>query len=237
MGRQRLEPTLALAETNVPAGTPIVALAEQVVTEDEWVFDFTFPEEEGLPNPHLWTNPPMAQEYARLAAEALADLDPDDADGYLARYEALAAEIDALDEAVEAAWNTIPAEARLLVTYHDSFPYFAPRYGITMIGAIQPSDFSEPSASEVRNIIEQVRQHQVPAIFGSEQFPSDVLEQIAAETGAAYVDDLSDDELPGEPGDPEHSYVGMMVDNVRILVTALGGDASALDAVDPRRGG
>ncbi len=50
-----------------------------------------------------------------------------------------------------------------------------------------------------------------PAIFGSEVFPSPVLEQIAAETGATYVDDLRDDDLPGEAGDPDHSYLGLMV--------------------------
>lgn len=228
------QPSLDLAAANVPDGTPVIRLAEQVVDEDEWVFDFSFPEEEGLPNPHLWTNPPMAREYARIAADALAELDPDDADGYRARYEALAAELDALDAAIATAWDTVAPEDRLLVTYHDSFPYFAPRYGITMVGAVQPSDLSEPSAGEVRALIEQIREHEVPAIFGSEVFPSDVLEVIAAETGAEYVDDLRDDELPGDPGDPEHSYVGMMVDNVRTLVTALGGDDRALDAVDPR---
>jgi ABC-type Zn uptake system ZnuABC Zn-binding protein ZnuA len=73
----------------------------------------------------------------------------------------------------------------------------------------------------------------VPAFFGSEVFPSDVLEAIEAESGAQYVADLSDDQLPGEPGSPEHSYVGMMVANTRSIVTALGGDPSALDLVTP----
>jgi ABC-type Zn uptake system ZnuABC Zn-binding protein ZnuA len=73
----------------------------------------------------------------------------------------------------------------------------------------------------------------VPAFFGSEVFPSDVLQAIEAESGARYVADLSDDKLPGEPGSPEHSYVGMMVANTRTIVTALGGDPAALDAILP----
>ena len=56
---------------------------------------------------------------------------------------------------------------------------------------------------------------------------------IAEEAGATYVEELSDDELPGAPGDPEHSYVGMMLANVRTMVTNLGGDPAALDAVAP----
>ena len=63
-------------------------------------------------------------------------------------------------------------------------------------------------------------------------FPSPVLEQIAAETGATYVDDLRDDDLPGEAGDPEHSYLGLMVFDYRTIVEALGGDPAAFDPVD-----
>jgi ABC-type Zn uptake system ZnuABC Zn-binding protein ZnuA len=86
----------------------------------------------------------------------------------------------------------------------------------------------------VRTIIDQVRQEAVPAVFGSEVFPSDVLRLIADEAGARYVEELSDDELPGEPGDPEHSYIGMMVRNVMTMVENLGGDTAPLRAVDPR---
>lgn len=229
------DPSLRLAEANLPADGKIVMLAEQVVTEDEWVFDFTFPEQEGIPNPHLWTSPPMAKEYARIVAGELSLVDPDGADSYQKRYQAYVVELDALDEAIAAVVATIPAGNRKLVTYHDAFPYFAPRYGFEIIGAIQPSDFSELSTAEMAGLIDQVRDEGVPAVFGSEVFPSDVLAQIAAETGAEYVEDLRDDELPGEPGDPEHSYIGMMVFNVRTIVEALGGDASALDPVDPGR--
>ena len=105
----------------------------------------------------------------------------------------------------------MPPENRKLLTYHDSFPYFAREYGWQIIGAIQPSDFADPTPQEVAALIDQIRREHVPAIFGSEVFPSPVLEQIASETGAQYVDDLRDDDLPGENGDPDHSYFGLMV--------------------------
>jgi ABC-type Zn uptake system ZnuABC Zn-binding protein ZnuA len=230
------EPSLALAEANLPDDAEIVTLADRVVTEDEWVFDFSFPESEGLPNPHLWTSPPLAGQYAQIVADTLARVDADGADGYQQRYQEFADRLGALDAAITEAVATVPAGNRKLVTYHDSFPYFAPRYGFEIIAAIQPADFAEPSAAEVARLIDQIRAEQVPAIFGSEVFRSDALAQIAAETGAAYIEDLRDDALPGEPGDPEHSYLGMMVFNVRTIVGALGGDAAALDPVDPGRG-
>ncbi len=223
------EPALELAEANLPDAAPLVTLADQVVSRDEWVFDSSFPEAGGRPNPHLWTDVTMAQAYARLAADALTEVDPEGATGYDERLASYLEELEALDAAVREASATVPAAQRKLVTYHDSFPYFSRTYGFEVVAAIQPSDFSEPSLTDVRAIIDQVRAAGVPAIFGSEVFPSDVLAQIAEETGATYVDDLRDDDLPGEPGEPGHSYVGMMARNVSIIVRALGGDPAALE--------
>jgi hypothetical protein len=61
-----------------------------------------------------------------------------------------------------------------------------------------------------------------------------VLEQIARESKTRYIDKLRDDELPGKPGDAEHSYVGMMVENLTLMFEALGGSAEELKKVDPR---
>ena len=72
----------------------------------------------------------------------------------------------------------------------------------------------------------------VPVVFGSEVFPSKVLEQIAKETGARYEDTLRDDDLPGEPGDPEHSWLGLMRYDYATMVKGLGGTTEALEALD-----
>lgn len=226
------EPTMELAEANVREGVELVMLGDETIEPDEYVFDFSFPEEAGDPNPHLWTNPVYARRYAELVRDRLAALDPEHAADYEANFAAFAARIDELDALVRRVTQTVPAENRKLLTYHDSFPYFAREYGWTVIGAIQPSDFSDPTAQEVARLIDQVRAEGVPAIFGSEVFASPVLEQIAAETGAAYVDELRDDDLPGESGDPDHSYLGLMVFDLRTIVGALGGDPAALDELD-----
>jgi ABC-type Zn uptake system ZnuABC Zn-binding protein ZnuA len=103
---------------------------------------------------------------------------------------------------------------------------------MTVIGAIQPSDFAEPSARDVADIITQIKAEKVPAIFGSEVFPSPILEQIAKESGAQYVDDLRDDDLPGAPGEAKHSYLGLMVNNMVVMAQALGGDPSLIENFD-----
>lgn len=225
-------PTLELAEANRRDGVEIVLLGEATVSPEEYVYDFSFPEEGGDPNPHLWTDPMLAGEYAAHVREALSRVDPEGATYYAANTEAFVARLEALDAAIRTAVATVPEGQRVLLTYHDSFPYFAPRYGFTIIGAIQPSDFSEPSPREVAELIRQIRASGAPAIFGSEVFPSEVLETIAREAGAVQVATLRDDDLPGEPGEPGNTYLAMMVENARTIVTSLGGDASALDGVD-----
>lgn len=226
------EPTLKLAEANLKEGAEIIQLGEQTIAPEEYAYDFSFPKEAGSPNPHLWPNPFYSLRYAELVRDALTVRDGPNADYYQRNYTAFAERIDALDQAIKAVIASIPEANRKLLTYHDSWAYFAPLYGMTVVGAIQPADFAEPSARDVADLITQIRQEKVPAIFGSEVFASPILEQIAKESGALYVDDLRDDDLPGQPGEANHSYLGLMVENMKIMAGALGGDPTLIADFD-----
>lgn len=228
------DPTVKLAEANKKPGRELLLLGDKTITRQEWLFDFSFPEDQGDPNPHLWMNVAYAMKYAELSRDALITLDGRNREAYQRRATAYLARLEGLDTAIMAAIKTIPEKNRRLLTYHDSWAYFAKRYGLTVIGAIQPADFGEPSAREVISIINQLKQEQVPAIFGSEVFASKVLEQIGRETGVKYIDALRDDDLPGSPDAPEHTYIGMMLENVRIITESLGGNAAALNGIDPK---
>jgi len=223
------DPTRDLAAGNLKDGAEVVQLGEATIGPEQYLYDFSFPREEGKPNPHLWTNPPYAKEYARVARDVLARRDAAHAPAYTANYERFAAKVDELDAAMKAASATVAR--RELLTYHDAYAYFAQQYGWRVIGAVQVSSFEEPTPREVAGLIQQVRQVGVPAIFGSEVFPSKVLAQIGAEAGVRYVDTLRDDDLPGRPGDPEHSWLGLMKFDFVTMVENLGGDASALKAI------
>lgn len=232
-GLQLELPTMDLAKANLKAEAEIVALGDQTITPDQYVFDFSFPQDRGRPNPHLWMNPVLAGKYAELIQGKLAARDPANAHAYMRNLTAYVALLNRLDAAIMNASATVPEQNRKLLTYHDSYAYFAPRYGFTVIGAAQPSDFAEPSAKDVARLIDQIKEAGVPAVFGSEVFPSAVLEQIAREAGARYIDKLRDDDPPGEPGDPDHTYVGMMLANMNLIIPALGGTAEALAGIPP----
>ena len=226
-------PTLKLAQANLKPGAVIYSLGDKTVKETDYIFDFSFPKEQGRPNPHLWLNPEYAMRYAALVRDELVRLDPKNKDVYEQNAAQFLKKLGILDQSIKEAIQTIPPNNRRLLTYHDSWPYFARRYGFHVIGAVQPSDFTDPSPREVMRLIEQIRKEQVPAVFGSEVFPSPVSEQIAREAKSRYIDKLRDDELPGKPGDPQHSYIGMMVENMTIMVEALGGSTDAFKKVDP----
>jgi hypothetical protein len=59
-----------------------------------------------------------------------------------------------------------------------------------------------------------------------------VLEEIGKATGARYEDTLRDDDLPGAPGDPEHSWLGLMRSNYITMIKAFGGTTANLEKVD-----
>jgi ABC-type Zn uptake system ZnuABC Zn-binding protein ZnuA len=103
-----------------------------------------------------------------------------------------------------------------------------------VIGAIQASDFGDPSPRDIADLINQVRNEQVPAIFASEVFPTNIVDQIAKEGNITIVETLSDDDLPGNPGDYNHSYIGMMLENMKNMIMPLGGNIDALKDISPQ---
>ena len=231
-------PTLKLAKSVKPKDAEIYEVGSNSITEDKYVFDASFPKSGGKPNPHLWVSTKYAKAYANLAAEQLTKLDPEGKDYYATNLKNYLQRLDELDKVTREVVNSIPPANRKLLTYHDSWAYWSKDYGFEVIGAIQPSDFNEPSAQDVAKLIDQVRESKVPAIFGSEVFPSKVEEQIAREAKVKTAN-TSDDDLPGEGSanamenpNPEHTYIGMMAENLRILAENLGGDPKLVDKLN-----
>lgn len=224
------DPTLELARANAK-NSVVCELGTAILPKGSWIFDFSFPMDGGKPNPHVWTSPFLVLGYLNIIRDAATALDPGSMEIIDANYIKLSRIAMDLDEAVKTASATIAPANRKLLTYHDAYAYFADRYGYEVVGAIQPQSFEEPSPKEIANLIDQVKKEGVVAVFGSEVFPSPVLEQIGKEAGVRYVDTLRDDDLLGKPGDPDHSWAALMRSNYITMVTALGGDAAALEAI------
>lgn len=231
------DPTEDLARTNLKKGGQIIEIGPQVLPASDYIYDFSFPKSGGKPNPHLWTDPTYAIKYAAVVRASLASADPAHAGDYAANYTKFETAAKALDAALRADQESIPGGKKELLTYHDAYAYFARTYGWKVIGAVQPDNFEDPTPREVAALIEQVKTEKVPVIFGSEVFPSKVLAEIGGATGARYEATLRDDDLPGKPGEAQHSWLGLMRYDFATMVKALGGDPVKLMALQTVPGG
>ncbi len=225
------EPTEKLAEQNKKSGAEIVELGTIVLPRADYIYDFSFPQKDGKPNPHLWTDPTYAIKYAQVISDTLSKRDPANASAYAANYAKFEAAATGLAAALRSDQRSIPAGQRKLLTYHDAYAYFAKTFGWTVIGAVQPKNFEDPAPAEVAKLIDQIKAQKVPTIFGSEVFPSRVLAEIGRATGARYEDTLRDDDLPGKPGQPDHSWLGLMRYDYITMIKGLGGTTADLAKV------
>jgi len=226
------DPTKDMAEANMKSGAKIVEVGTQNISKSDWIYDFSFPEKDGKPNPHLWTDPLYAIKYAKTIRDSLIAADPAGKSVFEKNYSNFEQVANSVSESLKSDQKSLPSEKRTLLTYHDAYAYFSRDYGWNVIGAIQPSNFEDPTPKEIARLIDQVRATKVEAIFGSEVFPSKVLEEIGKETGVRYVDTLRDDDLLGVPGEPEHSWQALMRSNYVTMIEALGGSCPALKSLD-----
>jgi len=230
------DPTADLARSNMKAGAELIEIGSKTLPESAYIYDFSFPKSEGKPNPHLWTDPLYAAKYASVIRDEFIRRDPKNADYYSENFIRFDKKATELSQALLKDQATVPAGNLKLLTYHDAYAYFAKDYGWTIIGAVQPKNFSDPTAAEVAALIDQVKAQKVPTIFGSEVFPSKVLEEIGRATGAKYEASLRDDDLPGAPGEADHSWLGLMKYDYITMIHGLGGTTKNLDKVSTATG-
>jgi manganese/zinc/iron transport system substrate-binding protein len=178
-------------------------------------------------DPHLWMDASLWRKIAPTIAATLAELVPDCAADLSARAEAYGEQLDALHQWIKASVATIPEAQRILVTAHDAFAYYGRAYGIEVAGIQGISTESEAGVNDIRAMVEVVVERQVPAVFiestinpRTVQAVIDAALQRGQEVrigGELYSDAM------GAPGTPGGTYIGMLVENTRTIVAALGG--------------
>ncbi|MBI4504245.1 MAG: zinc ABC transporter substrate-binding protein [Chloroflexi bacterium] len=174
-------------------------------------------------DPHVWHDAQNAMHMVRAIRDALAQADPANAATYRANAERYLAELEALDAWIIQRVATLPAARRKLVTAHDTFAYFARRYGFAIVGTALGSfttETADPSAARIVELVREIRAAGVPAIFAENVSNPRLMQRIAAEAGVALVPDLYTDAL-GKPNSPGDTYVKVIRSNVEKIVTAL----------------
>ncbi|MYC30594.1 MAG: hypothetical protein F4X65_10995 [Chloroflexi bacterium] len=172
-------------------------------------------------DPHFWFDPIRVKLAVNQIAYQLAIQDPANAGVYDANAASYGAQLDELHAWIQEHVAMVPQERRLLITSHDSFAYLAEAYGFKVVGLVIPSlaPDVEPSAEHIAGIIDVVREHNVPAVFGETTVSDRLGQTIARETGANLVQLYSGS--MGEPGSGADTYLGMVRANVERIVEAL----------------
>jgi ABC-type Zn uptake system ZnuABC Zn-binding protein ZnuA len=177
------------------------------------------PAEHAQGDPHFWLDPLLAKTYVDNIRDGLSQADPAGAAVYAANAAAYQGKLDELDAWIRSQVETIPPARRLLVTNHESFGYFAERYGFTIVGAVVPSVSSSasPSAQDLARLIDQIKATGAPAIFLESGTNPQLADQVARDTGVRVVTGL----LTHSFGPEAQNYIAMMKLDTQLIVDAL----------------
>ena len=175
----------------------------------------------GAYDPHFWFDPIRVKIAVNEIAARLAVIDPENASVYYQNAAAYEEKLDELHAWIQEQVSVLAPERRLLVTSHDSLAYFAKAYGFEVVGLVIPSlsTHVEPSAEHIAALVDVIREHEVPALFGETTVSDRLAQAVARETGAEVVQ-LYSGSLGPEDSDAG-TYLGMVRANVTRIVEAL----------------
>ena len=198
--------------------------AEEAIEEIEHIVGEGEEEHEGhghgIHDPHFWFDPLRVKRVVNDIAARLSVLDPDRGDIYAANASAYNARLDELHAWTEQQVAVVPEDRRLLVTSHDSLGYFAILYDFEVVGVVLSFTTDvEPSAEDLAELVHEVEEFGVPAVFGETTVSERLAQAVATESGAMLVR-LYSGSL-GVEGSGAETYDGMVRTNVERIVEAL----------------
>lgn len=173
-------------------------------------------------DPHFWLDPTKVIAYVENIRLGLIQVDPAGEAQYSANASKYVQSLNELDRWIAGQIETIPPERRLIVTNHESFGYYADRYGLRIVGVVLPgpSSLAAPSAEQLAALVQAIRSTGAPAIFLETGASPELAEQVAGETGVQVITGLYTHSLSPQDG-PAPSYLEMMRYNTGLIVSAL----------------
>lgn len=173
-----------------------------------------------ITDPHAWNSAANGVIYAENITRALIRADPGDAAGYRARGNAYEAQLRKLDAWARQAVDRLPVAQRSVITSHDAFGYMGAAYRIRFLAPVGFSTESEASATAVANLIDQIKQTHIHAVFLENSNDPRLIEQIAAETGVRLGGTLYAEALSTADG-PAPTYSAMFRYNIETLLQGM----------------
>ncbi len=176
------------------------------------------------PDPHVWGDGSNAIAMTEAIRDRLIELSPEAEAEFRTNAQELIKELRRVDRWISEQIATIPENQRRLVTTHDAFQYYTSAYGLEMAGTlIGISTEEQPSAQTVKNLANELKKKQIPAIFAETTINPQLIQTVAEEAGVQLApQELYSDSI-GAPGSKGDSYIKMLVANTESIVESLGG--------------
>jgi ABC-type Zn uptake system ZnuABC Zn-binding protein ZnuA len=178
---------------------------------------------DGLPvvagNPHLWMDPVFARAYVAKIGDALIAADPPHAAAYRSATAAYESQLDALRARTQQKIATIPAQQRTMIVFHNAFDYYARRFGLRIVGAIEPIPGADPNPAHLADLVRVARAQHVRAVFAEHEYSDKLARTLAASAGGLKVAFLYDDSLGTDPA--VNTYIGMIDTDTDTIVRSL----------------
>jgi len=136
-------------------------------------------------NPHYWLDPGNGRRIARTIQQKLTEISPNDGAYFAGRY----ADFDKRLSEAEKRWEATMTQFRgtKVVTYHRSWPNFAERFALEVIGYVEPKPGIPPTPSHILDLTQEMRRQQVKVILVEPYFDLRTPESIARQTGAKVL--------------------------------------------------
>jgi len=178
---------------------------------------------DGLPvvagNPHLWMDPVFARAYVAKIGDALIAADAPHAAAYRSATDAYESQLDALRARTQQKIATIPAQQRTMIVFHNAFDYYARRFGLRVVGAIEPIPGADPNPAHLADLVRIARAQHVRAVFAEHEYSDKLALTLAASAGGLKVAFLYDDSLGTDAA--VNTYIGMIDTDTDTIVQSL----------------
>ncbi|WCN37587.1 metal ABC transporter substrate-binding protein [Aneurinibacillus uraniidurans] len=173
----------------------------------------------GKYDPHVWLDPMRAKQQAQNIEKALIEIDPVHKADYEKNYQALAADLDAIDQQ----YKDLVAKAgkKELVVSHKAFTYLANRYGLEQIPVSGLSPSQEPTQQQLKQLIDTVKQHNIKYVAFEGLVENKVAQAVQRESGAEAVTLYTLENVTKEQLDAGKTYGDLMRDNLQTLKKVL----------------
>ena len=139
-----------------------------------------------LGNPHYWLDPENGRRVARGIATKLAQLRPQDAPYFEQRFQDFSRRLSEAEKRWDAQMQ--PYRGRKVVTYHRSWPNFTHRFGLQVMGEIEPRPGIPPGPRHTIELIQMMKREGVKVILVEPYFDLKTPNSIASATGARVVE-------------------------------------------------